>query len=77
MMNLNEWMKSATPEERVAFKLGRGKQKHVTRVASRNHDVLAEACRAIAAHFPMHPAGKIALKAIEKCKPIPEPTEWR
>ena len=76
-MSINQWPKNATAEEWAAFKLGREKQKHVTRVASRNHDTLAEACRAIAAHFPTHPAGKIALRAIEKCKPIPESTEWR
>ena len=64
-MSINQWPKNATADEWAAFKLGREKQKHVTRVASRNHDTLAEACRAIAE------------KAIEKCKPMPEVSEWR
>lgn len=76
-MSVNQWPKNATPEEWAAFKLGREKQKHVTRVASRNHDVLEQACRQIAAFFPEHPAGKLADKAIQKCKPMPEVSEWR
>ncbi len=76
-MGINQWPKKATAEEWAAFKLGRKKQKQVTRVAWRNNDTLAEACREIAARFPTHPAGEIAEKAIDKCKPMAEPTEWR
>ena len=75
-MSLNEWPKKATSEEWSAYKLGREKERIATRVQSRNHTLLAEACRAISAHFPAHPAGKIAAKAIEACKPKPV-DEWR
>ena len=67
-MSLDNWPNNATPDERAAFKLGRAKEQKVTRAQSRNHDKLQDGLRAIAAHFPSHPAGTIAQKALDSVK---------
>ena len=63
-MSLEDWPNNATPDERAAFKLGRAKEQKVTRAQSRQHDKLHDALRSIFAHFPTHPAGTIAQKAL-------------
>ena len=67
-MSLDNWPHNATPEEWSAFKLGRAAEQKYTRAQSRNHDKLLHATRSIAAHFPTHPAGSIAQKALDSVK---------
>jgi len=67
-MSLDDYPNNAYPDERAAYKLGRLKEQKVTRAQSRNHEKLLHATRSIAAHFPTHPAGSIAQKALDSLK---------